>query len=109
MSLSTSAGFSDGILTPSAHPRATIAPLERQSQATPPRATRSRGDRLAEPGEPTSRSIRIVALVLTDLPESGLITLPDLAESIDAVPWDVLVVCRKLVEQGAVREGFGTQ
>jgi len=30
-----------------------------------------------------------------------------LAEAIEAVPWDVLMVCRRLVREGLVREGKG--
>ena len=40
------------------------------------------------------------------LPTTGLIPF---ADGLDAVPWDVLTVCRKLVRMGAAREGKGKQ
>jgi hypothetical protein len=43
------------------------------------------------------------------LPTTGLIPFAEIADGLDAVPWDVLTVCRKLVRMGAAREGKGKQ
>jgi len=47
--------------------------------------------------------------VLAQLPYGGLISFSDVAEALDAVPWDVLKVCRRLVRQGLAREGSGKE
>jgi len=41
------------------------------------------------------------------LPASGLVPFSEIAGKINAVPWDVLLICRKLVKVGAAREGTG--
>ena len=43
------------------------------------------------------------------LPAGNLMPFSEIAESLDAVPWDVLKVCRKLVRAGRAREGSGKQ
>jgi hypothetical protein len=43
------------------------------------------------------------------LPHKGLVPFAEIAEALDAVPWDVLTVCRRLVRKGAAREGKGKQ
>jgi hypothetical protein len=43
------------------------------------------------------------------LPGVGLVPFSEVAEDLDAVPWDVLMVCRRLVRMGAAREGKGKQ
>jgi hypothetical protein len=45
--------------------------------------------------------------VREQLPDSGLISFPEIAEALGEVPWDVLTVCRQLVREGLVREGKG--
>lgn len=41
------------------------------------------------------------------LPVTGLISFSEIAENLDEVPWDVLMVCRHLVRKGLAREGSG--
>jgi hypothetical protein len=48
-------------------------------------------------------------VVLEKLPEVGLISFADVAEDLDAVPWDVLTVCRRLVRMRRAHEGKGKQ
>jgi hypothetical protein len=43
------------------------------------------------------------------LPNTGLVPFFEIAEAIGAIPWDVLMVCRRLVRSGRAREGFGKQ
>jgi hypothetical protein len=45
--------------------------------------------------------------VQEQLPISGLMYFSEIAEALDAVPWDVLQVCRRLVRSGVAREGRG--
>jgi hypothetical protein len=47
--------------------------------------------------------------VLEQLPTTELITFSQIADALDAVPWDVLKVCRQLVRKGLAREGRGRQ
>ena len=47
--------------------------------------------------------------VLTHIPTTGMISFSDIAEALDAVPWDVLRVCRKLVRSGNAYEGRGKE
>jgi hypothetical protein len=47
--------------------------------------------------------------VLNFLPVTGLKPFFEIAESLDAVPWDVLQLCRKLVRSGKAREGRGKE
>jgi hypothetical protein len=47
--------------------------------------------------------------VLERLPAAGLLRFAELAESLNAVPWDVLAVCRRLVRLGRAREGRGKE
>jgi hypothetical protein len=45
--------------------------------------------------------------VFARLPTAGLISFYDIAEALDAIPWDVLRICRRLVRSGAAWEGSG--
>lgn len=47
--------------------------------------------------------------VLRQLPKSGLIEYSEVAEALNEVPWDVLMVCRQLVRTRMAREGTGKQ
>ncbi len=47
--------------------------------------------------------------VVAQLPSTGLIAFSEIADALDAVPWDVLRVCRQLVRKGLAREGRGAQ
>lgn len=47
--------------------------------------------------------------VREQLPDEGLVSFFEVAEVLDAVPWDVLTVCRRLVKMGLAREGKGKQ
>jgi hypothetical protein len=47
--------------------------------------------------------------VREQLPDVGLITFSEIAETLGEVPWDVLMVCRQLVRKGLAREGKGKQ
>jgi len=48
---------------------------------------------------------RLIDAVRERLPQTELISFSDIAEELDAVPWDVLIVCRRLVRMGFAREG----
>ncbi len=39
------------------------------------------------------------------LPEKTLVPFAEIADALNAVPWDVLMVCRRLVRMGIAREG----
>jgi hypothetical protein len=39
------------------------------------------------------------------LPEKALAPFAEIADALNAVPWDVLMVCRRLVRMGIAREG----
>ena len=54
-------------------------------------------------------AIRLVDAVRQRLPESGLVSFSQIADELDAIPWDVLIVCRRLVRAGVAREGLGTE
>lgn len=45
--------------------------------------------------------------LLGRLPINGLTPFAELAESLNAIPWDVLMACRRLVREGLAREGSG--
>jgi hypothetical protein len=47
--------------------------------------------------------------ITEQLPSTGLIAFSQIADVLDAVPWDVLRVCRQLVRKGLAREGRGKQ
>jgi hypothetical protein len=51
----------------------------------------------------------MVRAVYERLPITGLIQFTEVAEALDAVPWDVLTACRRLVRTGGAREGIGKQ
>jgi Family of unknown function (DUF6527) len=52
---------------------------------------------------------KLVELVMDRLPTEGLVSFYDIAESLNAIPWDVLTVCRRLVRMRVAREGKGKQ
>lgn len=52
---------------------------------------------------------QLANVVFQRLPSNGLVQFAELAETIGAVPWDVLEACRQLVRSGLAREGFGKQ
>jgi hypothetical protein len=52
---------------------------------------------------------KLVELVMDRLPSEGLVSFYDIAESLNAIPWDVLTVCRRLVRMRVAREGKGKQ
>jgi hypothetical protein len=43
------------------------------------------------------------------LPVAKLLPFSQIAEKLNAIPWDVLLICRQLVRAGAAREGKGQQ
>jgi len=43
------------------------------------------------------------------LPGAGLVSFVELAEDLGVVPWDVLIVCHRLVRKGVAREGKSRQ
>jgi hypothetical protein len=47
--------------------------------------------------------------IVEQLPSTGLIAFAEIADALDAVPWDVLRVCRQLVRKDLAREGRGKQ
>jgi hypothetical protein len=47
--------------------------------------------------------------VLLQLPTKNLVPYADLANSLNAIPWDVLTACRRLVRLGLAKEGTGKQ
>ena len=47
----------------------------------------------------------MIEAVYDRLPKFGLIQFAEIAEALDAVPWDVLTVCRQLVKARRAREG----
>lgn len=55
--------------------------------------------------ESKALSIRVYA----ELIEARFVRFSDLADAVDAIPWDVLVACRRLVTQGKALEGTGDQ
>jgi hypothetical protein len=54
-------------------------------------------------------TIPLIDVVRDQLPTRGLIPFFEIAEVICAIPWDVLMVCRRLVKSGRAREGIGKQ
>ncbi|MBI5450167.1 MAG: hypothetical protein HY940_02305 [Gammaproteobacteria bacterium] len=52
---------------------------------------------------------QLVEAVSERLSDTGLISFSDIAEDLGEVPWDVLMVCRRLVRKGFAREGVGEQ
>ena len=51
----------------------------------------------------------MIESVYERLPKPGLIQFAEIAEALDAVPWDVLKVCRELVRSQRAREGNGKE
>lgn len=55
-------------------------------------------------------TIALRETVLRRLPVSGtLAPFSEIADALDAIPWDVLTVCRQLVREGVAREGKGKE
>jgi hypothetical protein len=52
-------------------------------------------------------TIPLIDVVRDHLPTKGLIPFFEIAEAVGAIPWDVLMVCRRLVKSGRAREGSG--
>jgi hypothetical protein len=59
---------------------------------------------LASPDEDQST---LLDDVLARLLPDHFVRFSELAEALDAVPWDVLMACRSLVRRGLAREGAG--
>lgn len=57
-------------------------------------------------GDPEQR-IQLAAKIRERVPSSGSVSYLDMADSLDAIPWDVLDACRHLVAAGILREGSG--
>lgn len=57
----------------------------------------------------TDELTKLIESVRDRLPTEGLASFYDIAESLDAIPWDVLTVCRRLVRMRVAREGKGKQ
>lgn len=69
-----------------------------------------RNDEEFDDTSPAADELDVLTKVVEDrLPAAGLVPFSELAEAVDAVPWDVLVVCRRLVRLGRVYEGTGKQ
>lgn len=49
----------------------------------------------------------LIDAVCERLPKVNLIPFSEVAEAMDAIPWDVLIACRQLVRMGRAREGKG--
>lgn len=60
-----------------------------------------------ESGVPPHGTALLDEAVAARLPRKGLLPFSELADSLDADPWDVLRTCRRLVRTGTVREGKG--
>ncbi len=58
---------------------------------------------------PSDDTIRLIETVWERLPQIGLVPFFEIADAIGAIPWDVLIVCRRLEKSGAAREGVGKQ
>jgi hypothetical protein len=58
--------------------------------------------------DPSERE-RLMDAVSKLLPTSGLLQFSALADTLNAVPWDVLSACRRLVQSGIAREGNGKE
>ena len=66
-------------------------------------------DGLADPD--TLEAVRGVPLtdVVREHLSAELVPFGEIAEQLEAVPWDVLTACRQLVRSGLAREGRGKQ
>jgi hypothetical protein len=53
------------------------------------------------------QTAQLMDAVLERLPKAKLIPFSEIAEAMDAIPWDVLIACRRLVQMGRAREGKG--
>jgi hypothetical protein len=60
-------------------------------------------DESPQPGE----ALSLIDAVRDRLPSAGLVSFFDVAEAIEAIPWDVLLACRRLVKEGFATEGIG--
>lgn len=52
---------------------------------------------------------QLIDAVRERLSKTELISFSEIAEALDAVPWDVLMVCRRLVRVKFAHEGKGKQ
>jgi hypothetical protein len=54
---------------------------------------------------PVDEITKLVDTVYEQLPYTSLIAFADIADTLNSVPWDVLIACRRLVRSGRAREG----
>ena len=57
----------------------------------------------------TEAFAKLVESIRNLLPATGLVAFSEIAESLDAIPWDVLNACRRIVRIGWAREGTGNE
>jgi hypothetical protein len=50
---------------------------------------------------------QLIGAVRERLRDAKLMPFSEIANALDAVPWDVLMACRRLVRMGLAREGTG--
>lgn len=62
-----------------------------------------------ESPSPASGVVVQIDTVRERLPVAGLRSFADVAAELDAVPWDILAACRRLVHLGLAYEGHGDQ
>lgn len=65
------------------------------------------GQRDEDVDEPSAEDEPASEAVLDALPDNGTRAFADVAAALDAIPWDVLRVCRQLVRRGLAYEGRG--
>lgn len=53
--------------------------------------------------------IKLTEAVLDYLPITGLVDFTEIADSLNEIPWDVLMICRHLTQKGLAREGSDKQ
>jgi len=58
---------------------------------------------------PDDETLPLPEAVYERLPAEGMVLFSEIAEALDALPWDVLKICRRLVRKGLVREGRAKQ
>lgn len=63
----------------------------------------------ATPQTDTDATKELTEAVSNQLPISGLVAYAEVADALNEVPWDVLLICRKLVRMRMAREGTGKQ
>lgn len=68
-----------------------------------------RGDETVDDDRYTADGVPTREDVLSLLPNAGFVPFSKIAERLNAVPWDVLSVCRRLVSEGKAVEGRDKQ